>query len=77
MRKARTLTDVIPEPAPAVGEDAIPVFLKVKEVAEQLRVSNMTVYRLIKEGHVDAIRIGRSFRVYEESFKTYKKRQAT
>ena len=38
-------------------------FLTVQEVADMLRVSSMTVYRLIKAGDLPAVRVGRSFRV--------------
>jgi excisionase family DNA binding protein len=38
-------------------------FLTVAEVAEQLRVSSMTVYRLIRSGDLAALRIGRSYRL--------------
>lgn len=38
-------------------------FLTVAEVATQLRVSTMTVYRLIRSGELAAARIGRSYRV--------------
>src|SRR4051794_21051461 len=38
-------------------------FLTVAEVADQLRVSTMTVYRLIKAGDLVAARIGRSYRL--------------
>ena len=38
-------------------------FLTVQEVAELMRVSSMTVYRLIKAGDLPAVRVGRSFRV--------------
>jgi len=41
-------------------------FLTVAEVAEQLRVSTMTVYRLIKSGDLVAARIGRSYRLRPE-----------
>ena len=34
--------------------------LTVNEVADLLRVSRMTVYRLIKEGQMPALRVGRS-----------------
>lgn len=39
--------------------------LTVREVAEAIRVSNMTVYRLIKAGDLNAIRVGRNFRIRE------------
>lgn len=40
-------------------------FLTVAEVAETMRVSRMTVYRLVHAGSLPAIRFGRSFRVPE------------
>ena len=41
-------------------------FVTVSEVARQLRVSNMTVYRLITAGQLPAARIGKSYRIREE-----------
>ena len=38
-------------------------FMTVNEVASLLRVSNMTVYRLINAGEVPAARIGKSYRI--------------
>ncbi len=40
-----------------------PQFLTVTEVADVMRLSKMTVYRLIHSGELPAIRVGRSFRV--------------
>lgn len=40
-------------------------FLTVAEVAESLRVSKMTVYRMVHSGELPAVRVGRSFRVPE------------
>ncbi|GAA3727313.1 hypothetical protein GCM10022239_00140 [Leifsonia bigeumensis] len=42
-------------------------FLTVAEVAEMMRVSKMTVYRLVHAGELPAIRFGRSFRVPESA----------
>lgn len=42
-------------------------FLTVAEVATAMRVSKMTVYRLIQSGELEAIRVGRSFRVPESA----------
>ena len=50
---------------------ARPRFLTPAEVAEDLRVSAMTVYRLIKSGDLPAVRVGRSFRVAESDVDTY------
>lgn len=46
-------------------------FLTVQEVADLMRVSSMTVYRLIKSGDLRAVRVGRSFRVREDDVNTY------
>jgi excisionase family DNA binding protein len=46
-------------------------FLTVAEVAKQLRVSNMTVYRLIKAGEMRAVRIGRGYRLKEDDVRNY------
>ena len=46
-------------------------FLTVQEVADLMRVSSMTVYRLIKAGELPAVRVGRSFRVAEGDVDTY------
>ena len=46
-------------------------FLTVAEVAGQLRVSNMTVYRLIKAGRLASVRVGKSYRVREDDVDTY------
>jgi excisionase family DNA binding protein len=42
-------------------------FLTVAEVADVMRVSKMTVYRLVHSGELPAIRFGRSFRVPESA----------
>lgn len=46
-------------------------FLTVREVAELMRVSSMTVYRLIKSGELQATRVGRSFRVRDVDIDEY------
>lgn len=46
-------------------------FLTVPEVAGVMRVSKMTVYRLIHNGQLDGRRIGRNFRVPSASVRTY------
>ncbi len=42
-----------------------PRFMTVAEVAELMRVSTMTVYRLIKAGELPAVRFGKSYRIDE------------
>jgi len=45
--------------------------LTVNEVADLLRVSRMTVYRLIKNGEMPALRVGRNYRLREEDVHNY------
>lgn len=48
-----------------------PKFLTIAEVASMMRVSKMTVYRLVHGGELPAVRVGRSFRVLEEDVNEY------
>lgn len=46
-------------------------FLTVAEVATAMRVSKMTVYRLVHAGTLPAVQVGRSFRVPEQAIHDY------
>ena len=46
-------------------------FLTVAEVASLMRVSKMTVYRLVHSGELPAVRVGRSFRVQQSAVDEY------
>ena len=46
-------------------------FLTVAEVAALMRVSTMTVYRLIKAGDLASVRVGKSYRIKEEDVDRY------
>jgi len=43
----------------------------VAEVALMMRVSKMTVYRLVQSGAIDSIRVGHSYRVPEAAVEQY------
>lgn len=45
--------------------------LRVREVAAALAVSNMTVYRLIRDGHIRAVRVGHGWRISEADLSRY------
>ncbi len=45
--------------------------LTVAEVAATMRVSNMTVYRLIKASELPAIRVGKNYRIRESDMDRY------
>ena len=46
-------------------------FLTVLEVADVMRVSKMTVYRLLHSGELPGVRVGRSFRVPQDALDHY------
>ena len=48
-----------------------PTLLTVREVAQVMRVSTMTVYRLIRAGELVATRVGRSYRIFESDVSAY------
>ncbi|UZJ25234.1 helix-turn-helix domain-containing protein [Rhodococcus antarcticus] len=60
-------------PKPVEGQPALAAtdFLTVAEVAALMRVSKMTVYRLVHSGELPAVRVGRSFRVRAAAVHTY------
>jgi excisionase family DNA binding protein len=43
----------------------------VAEVATAMRVSKMTVYRLVHSGELPAVRVGKSFRVPQQAVSEY------
>jgi len=49
--------------------------LTVHEVAGIMRVSNMTVYRLIRSGELRAARVGRGYRIRESEVDAYLDRE--
>jgi excisionase family DNA binding protein len=53
-----------------------PMLLTVREVADSMRVSTMTVYRLIRSGTLPAIRVGKHFRVRARDFDAFLTAQA-
>ncbi len=46
-------------------------WLTVAEVAAAMRVSKMTVYRLVHSGDLPALRVGKSFRVSHDAVNEY------
>ncbi len=53
------------------GRDFGEPLLTVGEVATVMRVSNMTVYRLIKSGQLSAIRVGKNYRIRRSDVERY------
>jgi excisionase family DNA binding protein len=50
-----------------VGIDNLPDILTVKQLAEFLQVSELTVKRAIKSGELEAFKAGRDWRIEKES----------
>lgn len=48
-----------------------PELLTVEDAAAIMRVSKMTVYRIIESGDLPHLRIGRSFRIRKDDFENY------
>jgi len=46
-------------------------YYTVAEVAQMMRVSGMTIYRLIKAGELRALRVGHSYRVPAQALDDY------
>ena len=53
------------------GQDFGDPLLTVGEVATLMRVSNMTVYRMIKSGQLGAIRVGKNYRIRRSDVERY------
>ena len=51
-------------------------YITVREIAHELRVAPMTVYRLLRSGEIPSVRIGRSFRVRRDAFEAYLERNS-
>lgn len=46
-------------------------FLTIYELALIMRISKMSAYRLVHSGELEAIRVGRSYRIPEQSVLNY------
>jgi excisionase family DNA binding protein len=51
--------------------------LTVREIADAMRVSTMTVYRLIRAGALPAIRVGKHFRIRARDLDQYLESQTS
>ncbi|HEY8500059.1 MAG TPA: helix-turn-helix domain-containing protein [Clostridia bacterium] len=54
----------------SLGAEERPDLLNISEVADLLRVSNQTVYNMIRDGRLCAIKIGREWRFMRKSIES-------
>ena len=64
------MTDDRTQHVSPIGTSAV-AFLTVAEVAALMRVSKMSVYRLLHSGELESVRFGRSFRVPKAAVDAY------
>lgn len=69
--KGKPATRPTRKPTPADDQ-----LLTVDEIAQQLRLSRMTVYRLIHRGEIPRLRVGRSYRIPKSELQAYVTRAA-
>ena len=58
-------------PAQPVPDAMTEEWLTVGEVADHLRVSRMTIYRMVEDGTLPRIRVGKSFRISRAGLNTH------
>lgn len=57
-----------------MGLDSLPDIITVKQLAEFLQISELTVFRAIKAGKLDAFKAGRDWRIEREAVMKWVKR---
>jgi len=53
----------------------LPQTFTVQEVAKHLKVTEITIYRLLKKGEIVGYKVGDSWRIDEKDLKSYIKKQ--
>jgi len=53
----------------------LPQTFTVQEVAKHLKVTEITIYRLLKKGEIVGYKVGDSWRIDEKDLKTYIRKQ--
>lgn len=64
-----------PERSAPAPEPALPLVLRVPQVAEILQISERMAYELVARGEIPAIRLGRSVRVSRDALLDWLQRQ--
>lgn len=58
-----------------MGLDKLPEVITVKQLADFLQVSELTVLRAIKAGNLDAFKVGRDWRIEKEAVMNWVKKK--
>lgn len=60
---------------PQKKENQEPLILTVQDVAERLKLTDVTIYRLLKSGQIPGFKVGASWRIDDKDLNTYIKKQ--
>ena len=60
---------------PQEKENQGPSILTVQDVAQRLKLTQVTIYRLLKSGQMPGFKVGASWRIDEKDLTTYIKKQ--
>jgi excisionase family DNA binding protein len=55
----------------AIGEGTVKLLYTVEEVAEMLSVSRHTIYKLVKDGELESVKVRGARRVLAEALEAY------
>ena len=72
-----TPSETLDNAHPARNTHHMAEYLNVAEVATRLRVSKMTIYRLVDAGEIPVVKVGRCFRVPAEGVDAYVERHTS
>ena len=56
-------------------KEILTVTFTVQEVAKHLKVSEITIYRLLKKGEIASYKVGKVWRIDEKDLKAYIRKQ--
>ncbi len=59
------------------ADDTNDRYVTITEMAQRMRVSKMTAYRIVHEKELPSVKFGRSIRVLESDFQAYIRRQTS
>ena len=70
-RLVELISDQTPVEAPKPRQMPERVLLTVEEAAEQLGIGRTTIFRLVRSGEIESVRIGRLRHIHVDAVKAY------